>query len=71
MACSIIPFKAHFNWHLAQSLGHNRNCYDTEGKLYHIVEVVLHILSDSKVNSSLKESTKPNSSQLSAGLNVC
>lgn len=56
MACSIILFKTHFNWHLAHSPEHNRICYDTEGKLKHFVEALPHILPDAKVNSSPKES---------------
>ena len=54
-AVPFIPFKTHFNWHLARSPGHNRICYDTESKLSHNVEVALRILPDSKVNYSQKE----------------
>lgn len=33
MACSIIPFKTHFNWHPSHSPGNNRICPERESKL--------------------------------------
>lgn len=54
MACSIILFETHFNWHLARSPGHNRICYDTNCTT--LLQQCFTFLSDSKGNSSLNKS---------------